>query len=156
MGFIGALLVKWGISGLWTRFRTWLKENRMLATGHILLAVVIIAGTLAVTLWVQRERTEGKLADATNKIGALQNRVQAIETVNSAQEATIGHLRELREADAKALAGLTTDFDELNLADTAYQKRLAELEKNNAAVRAYLDQPLPPELRSVVQKRTKP
>ena len=154
MSLVLSLLARWGISGLWTRFRAWLKGNKMLAAGHVLLTVVIIAGTLAVTLWVQREKTESKLAEATLKIGKLQDRVQIIETVNSAQEATIGNLRDLREQDAKALAGLTTDFEALNLSDSAYKKRLAELEKNNAEVRAYLDQPLPTELRNLVQKRT--
>lgn len=153
---IGALLAKIGLSALWGRFSAWLKGNKMLAASHVLLTVVIIAGTLAVTMWVQREKTEGRLSDAATKVSNLERKVQAIETVNSAQEATIDHLRELRESDAKTLAGLTTDFDRLNLADTAYQRKLSELEKTNAEVRAYLDQPLSPELRSVVQNRKRP
>ena len=48
--------------------------------------------------------------------------------------------------DAAVMAGLVTDYAKLSKSDATARKKLSELEKQNANVRDYLDQPLPPEL----------
>ena len=76
----------------------------------------------------------------------LRERVVNVEVINEAQDKTISDLQALRQQDAAVMAGLVTDYAKLSKSDATARKKLSELEKQNANVRDYLDQPLPPEL----------
>lgn len=129
-----------------------LKGKSRLVIEYVLLAVLIAAATLSVTLWLQRERVEQKLEKAGTEIEGLQGRLSGVEIINERQQATIKSLEGLREQDAKALTGLNDDYQSLAARDERVRQQIRELEKQNAQVRLYLDQPVPPELGQLLQQ----
>jgi len=101
---------------------------------------MVIAGfATVVTLW---SRTKA-LEDKNDK---LYDRVIQAESINDHQEKTIGDLQRLREIDALVMAGLIADYTRLSKVDASTRNKLSELEKTNATVRTFFDQPLPAEL----------
>lgn len=146
--FLGSLL-NWAKSSV-VPFVT---QKHRLVIEYALLAIVIASATLALTIWFQRERVESKLGDARVRIENLKGRVAKVEQINQIQDGTIQQLETLRLRDQQALTGLNEDYSALAGRDAAVSKRIAELEKQNEAVRAYLDQPVPAELRRVLREK---
>lgn len=128
----------------------WGKGRGSTIVGYVLTAIVIVFASFTVTLWFSKQKMEKSLVAAASQIQHLQNKVTAVEQVNAAQEDVIKNLQELRVVDNKALTGLSDDYRRLNLQDKAVSNKLTALEKSNAPVREYLDQPLPPELRELL------
>lgn len=113
--------------------------NARLVIEYVLIALAITGAATAIALWYRTNYLE-----ACND--ELRERVMNVEAINEAQDKTISDLQALRQQDAAAMAGLVTDYAKLSKSDATARKKLSELEKQNANVRAYLDQPLPPEL----------
>jgi hypothetical protein len=113
--------------------------NVRLIVEYALIAIIIAVAAVAFTLWTQTHELNAKN-------DTLLGRVSQVEIINQAQDATINDLQDLRKKDAEVMAGLVTDFKQLSQNDSAARKKLSELEKSNAKVRDYLDQPLPAEL----------
>lgn len=129
------------------------KENGRMVLSYVLIALVIASASLAVTMWFQRERLDKKLETAQVKIGALERKVQAVETINREQQSQIENLAELREIDSKALTGLNDDYRALNDRDVRLNKQMRNLENSNATVRGYLDTPVPDDLRRLLNEQ---
>lgn len=113
--------------------------NARLVIEYVLIALAITGAATAIALWYRTNYLE-----ACND--ELRERVVNVEAINEAQDKTISDLQALRRQDAAAMAGLVTDYAKLSKSDATARKKLSELEKQNANVRDYLDQPLPPEL----------
>ena len=113
--------------------------NARLVIEYALIALAITGAATAIALWYRTNYLE-----ACND--KLRERVANVEAINEAQDKTISDLQALRQQDAAAMAGLVTDYAKLSKSDATARKKLSELEKQNANVRDYLDQPLPPEL----------
>lgn len=142
------------VVGVFTnRVAPFVRDKKRLMIEYVLIAVIIASAATVFTLWLQNRKQDDKLTTASQTIDGLKTRIQTVEFVNETQEQTIKTLNDLREQDALALGGLMTDYDRLSERDKSVQKQLAELEKNNAKVRSYLNQPLPPELRSLLEGR---
>lgn len=135
------------------RVAPFVRNKKRLMIEYVLIAVIVASAATVFTLWLQNQKQEDKLTTASQTIDGLKDRVKTVEQVNETQEGTIKTLNELREQDALALGGLLSDYTRLSERDKSVQKQIADLEKNNEKVRDYLNQPLPPELRSLLESR---
>ena len=113
--------------------------NARLVIEYVLIALTIAGAATAIALWYRTNYLEARNDE-------LRERVVNVEVINEAQDKTISDLQALRQQDAAVMAGLVTDYAKLSKSDATARKKLSELEKQNANVRDYLDQPLPPEL----------
>lgn len=113
--------------------------NARLVIEYVLIALAIAGAATAIALWYRTNYLEARNDE-------LRERVVNVEVINETQDKTISDLQALRQQDAAAMAGLVTDYAKLSKSDATARKKLSELEKQNANVRDYLDQPLPPEL----------
>ena len=113
--------------------------NVRLVIEYILIGLIIAGAATAITLWYRTQYLETRNDE-------LHERITNVEVINEAQDKTISDLQALRQQDAAVMAGLVTDYAKLSKSDATARKKLSELEKQNANVREYLDQPLPPEL----------
>ena len=113
--------------------------NARLAIEYVLIALVIAGAATAIALWYRTNYLEARNDE-------LRERVVNVEVINEIQDKTISDLQALRQQDAAVMAWLVTDYAKLSKSDATARKKLSELEKQNANVRDYLDQPLPPEL----------
>ena len=113
--------------------------NARLAIEYVLIALAIAGAATAIALWYRTSYLEARNDE-------LRERVVNVEVINEIQDKTISDLQALRQQDAAVMAGLVTDYAKLSKSDATARKKLSELEKQNANVRDYLDQPLPPEL----------
>ena len=113
--------------------------NVRLVIEYVLIGLIIAGMATAITLWYRTQYLETRNDE-------LRERISNVEVINEAQDKTITDLQDLRKQDAAVMAGLVTDYAKLSKSDMAARKKLSDLEKQNANVRDYLDQPLPPEL----------
>lgn len=113
--------------------------NARLVIEYVLIALAIAGAATAIALWYRTNYLEAHNDE-------LRERVVSVEVINEAQDKTISDLQALRQQDAAVMAGLVTDYAKLSKSDVTARKKLSELEKQNASVRDYLDQPLPHEL----------
>lgn len=113
--------------------------NARLVIEYVLIALAIAGAATAITLWYRTQYLETRNDE-------LRERISNVEVIDEAQDKTITDLQDLRKQDAAVMAGLVTDYAKLSKSDMAARKKLSDLEKQNANVRDYLDQPLPPEL----------
>ena len=113
--------------------------NARLVIEYILIALAIAGAATAIALWYRTNYLEAHNDE-------LRERVASVEVINETQDKTISDLQALRQQDAAVMAGLVTDYAKLSKSDATARKKLSELEKQNANVRDYLDQPLPLEL----------
>lgn len=114
-------------------------SNVRLVIEYILIGLIIAGMATAITLWYRTQYLETRNDE-------LRERITNVEVINEAQDKTITDLQDLRQQDAAVMAGLVMDYAKLSKSDAHARKKLSELEKQNANVRDYLDQPLPPEL----------
>lgn len=118
--------------------------NRMrLAIEYALIGSVIAIAAAAIALWYKTHSLEDE-----NK--NLYARVVSAEMINGAQDQTILQLKELREVDARMLAGLIQEYDKLTKADEEARQKITLLETRHENVRSFLDTPLPAELACVL------
>lgn len=146
------LLMK--LTGLFKGIGPFFAGKKRILIEYALIAVVIVTAALSVTMWAERFSLRKQLTTANENIGALRTRVATVEMVNSAHQATIKNLEELREKDSTALAGLVNDYGALSQRERNARAKLTELEKHNEEVRRFLDQRLPDDLRELLRQRS--
>lgn len=144
--------------GIWiaTRFMSgikWISLNPRLVIEYCLIGAVVVMGGFTTALWIKKQQTEIVLADTKTTLEAsrgeralLTTRLSIQEDVNDKQSDRIESLVKLRTLDSTALTALVTNLKQLAIKDSRVQKKLTELENKNAAVKDYLDQPIPPNL----------
>lgn len=123
-----------------------MKNKKRLVIEYALIAVLVAVAGFTFTMWLSKERIEKSLLTTQLELQTVSSRLNSVEEVNQAQEATISELKELRLKDAQALTGLLTDYKTLADNDYRARQRLSSLEKSNETVRNYLNQPIPPDL----------
>ena len=114
-------------------------NNARLVLEYVLIALVIAGGALTIAAHYRVKELEESNT-------ALTSRVATMEVVDATQNKTIADLQDLRQKDAEVMAGLVNDYAKLSKSDVSARKKLLDLEKQNARVRDYLSQPVPPEL----------
>lgn len=76
-------------------------------------------------------------------LAATKAELADLQTVNEAQRTALAQLQEQKKLDEQTVAQLMSDLQTLEARDRQARKRLANLERNNADVRAYLSVPVP-------------
>lgn len=79
-------------------------------------------------------------------------RLERVVQVNQAQRGTIDRLVETQRANDRLLVNLSASVDRLSRQSRLTQEEVQQMERNNAQVRQYLDQPLPPDLAGVLNR----
>lgn len=130
------------------------KNKFRLLIEYALIGVLVATAGLSFTLWLQREKVQKELDDTKVTVAQNYGRINSLEAVNDRQEKTIATLNDLREQDSKSLTNLLSDYAKLTGHDTAVRSKIAELEKRNAKVQNYMDQPVPLELKCVLEDHT--
>lgn len=125
---------------------TFVKSNVRLVIGYFILGAFVIAGGYALSQYVQRQKTEVKLAQTETTLVVTQQRAGTLETIVDQQVKTIGVVTDMRETDAEIAERLLGENKRIVREKAALEKRLQALEQQNETVRAYLDQRIPPEL----------
>lgn len=109
---------------------------------YALIALVIIAAGLSVTLKMQLLRQEVHIEKLSGEVESTKSRLTTIEEVNEAQRGVIQDLSDLRKEDGSSILRLMTSYEQLSLADKKLRAKLSNLENNDEA-RTFLDDPVP-------------
>lgn len=142
----GALLTKIPFIGSVINF---FRPNLRLLVEYALIALVLVIGGAMLHMWSVKNNLQKKNEE-------LAVRMSTVELTNQLQEESLTTLREARSADNEAIKGLADDNKRLSDVHNKNLNRLRALEKQNASVRAYLDQRLPPELACVLNRTCAP
>ncbi len=118
---------------------TLFKDKKRLLIEYIMIAIVVALCGFSLTMWWQKKNQE-------ETIEAMGKKVTILESVTTKQSATIDSLKSQREIDSTSLQSLQQDYKNLWQSDQQSKKRLGDLEKQNAKVKKYLDEPIPREL----------
>lgn len=116
----------------------------------ICIIVVIGCAVFAFWMWTSQTKLKGQLATATTTIGTLNTAVSAYKQAVQTDSETIATLKNLRQNDNLTLSGLTQDYQNLTTASQALKTRIYTLEKSDAKVKSYLDEPVPADLSSLL------
>lgn len=82
-------------------------------------------------------------------VEALTKQRDEVLAVNEAQTAALARLEAQRKVDEQTVTKLMKDLEVISTRDRQARKKLADLERNNADVRAYLGSPVPRALECV-------
>lgn len=80
---------------------------------------------------------------------AAESKVSEVLAVNAAQTAALARLEAQRKVDEQTVAQLMKNLEDISTSDRHSRKKLADLERNNADVRAYLRSAVPSALNCV-------
>lgn len=131
-----------------------LSGKKRILIEYALIAVVIATAGLTVTMWAERFSLRKQLTTANQSLTTLRGRLNTVELVNSANQATIKELQDLRQTDSETLAGLVNDYNTLTERERIARRKVSDLEKRNEEVRTFLDQRLPDDLRELLNERS--
>lgn len=81
-----------------------------------------------------------------NEVESLTKQRAEVLAANEAQAAALARLEARHKQDEQVVAKLMKDVEVISTRDRQARKRLANLERNDANVRKYLDTPVPPAL----------
>lgn len=128
-------------------------SHARLVIEYALIGLVIALG--AWSLWAR-----GDMARQSTEIATLQGKealhskaIDALVSVNQAQDTAIAKLRELRERDAKQILGLQADLTHADVRSDSMRAKMEQLEKNNARARDLLDLGIPDDVGCVLDDR---
>ncbi len=113
-----------------------IRDKKRLVLEYALIALLLPAAGLTISLWVQNKETTNRLTHTENVLQEVAQQKDILET----RVATV-------EADNRKLI---VSVSILATNDNKTQSRLGTLEKNNEAVRYYLNQRLPLELKCLL------
>lgn len=116
---------------------------------------VIIAALVVTVLWVNTERmqVEADRVAATTRAEGYKTRLETAVQVNAQQLQTIDRLTQTRAANDALLLSLSGSLEKIANDNEVTRTDIRNLERTNAQVRDYLDNRLPPELGSVLNRR---
>lgn len=133
-------------------FKWAIGKGRLILEYALLAGLVVMAG-LMLAMYITRAGIEQKLSESQEELRHVNTRLGLVESVNEAQETTIGTLRDLRETDGAVIASLIDSTSDLTRKDSSVRTRLAQLEKTNDKITALLDTPVDPELACLLEPR---
>lgn len=119
---------------------------------YVLIAMLLAALGLAVTLYVAKLKQDRAVAELRGDVTTLTGEVGGLKNVNEIYKADITELKELRFLDAEALGKLVDEMKNLSTQDTEFRNKLSRLEATDESVRAYLNSPVPPQLRCMLER----
>ncbi len=129
--------------------------KKRLLIEYAMIAVVLMIAGFTFNLWLSKKNMQVVLAQAETELVTMQSRLTTVEFISATQEARITDLSELRLRDAHALTGLLNDYRAMANSDSKVRARLQTLETNNETVRDYLNSPIPPDLKCLLNNTCK-
>jgi len=129
-----------------------IKNKARLYIEYTLIALLVVTAGVTLTLWLQKETVKRDLLETKVELVQVENRLTTSEQINKVQQRHITELQNLRETDALAIAGLLTDFKSSTQAAVTAKRRLEQVEKKDATVKSYLDNPIPNGLACLLAK----
>lgn len=121
-----------------------LPKSRMVLLAGLALS---FAGLGVTALWYRGEALKG----AATIVG-LRSDLQTAKSANAMQAAAIAKLNAMRASDDATLGALAKELQRINAAQTATQGKIDELARQNAHVSDYLKQPIPDDLRRLLNR----
>ena len=118
---------------------------------RLYLEYALIAAVIAMTALAWGYRLQAKAALNRNHELAVQ--LSAASTANAINQQTIKDLQEQRRRDSEALAGLAEDVAYIRRTTGATHSAVKNLGATNEAVNDYLQQPVPDDLRGLLNDR---
>lgn len=116
------------------RVRLWIE--------YALIAAVIVATGLAVTVKMESLRQENVIASLNNSVSRMSDDLALLTGVNDVQEEAIKQLSDQRKLDGDRILELIDQYAVLSRQDKLLRNQLMSLEKDDEA-KTYLDLPLP-------------
>ena len=129
-----------------------IKSKLRLWIEYALIAAVVILLGYATWGWFQRAYLVQEIVQLEGDVREAETRIGLVEEVNRQQDAVINTLRGVSELNDTMLQGLAADMQSLYGRDQSIRTRLASLERNNEAVREYLDSAVPAPVVCVLDK----
>lgn len=74
-----------------------------------------------------------------NRVTVAEGKLRQVEAANKTLDSALRTMQALRDADGAVLSALGNDIANINTRDRHVNRRISELEKNNEAVREYLN-----------------
>lgn len=116
---------------------------------HTVLPIVLVGLLLGGSVWYV-ERIKGERDTALANVKTAQENYAKAQGVISSDKQSINDLVALRLIDAKSLSTLSDSVSQLNAKYSARPAERQQLEKTNVVVKNYLDQPVPDDLRKLL------
>lgn len=129
-------LIKTAFSTVTGNARLWLE--------YALIGLMIGMAGFGLSLWLKNAKVEADLLDVTGRLSAA-------ELTTQFNRVTIDNLKELRLADAQAMDSVLSDLLQLAKVDADVRRKLKELEASNELVKDYMANPIPLELRCLLE-----
>lgn len=129
-----------------------IKSKVRLWIEYALIGAVLILLGYATWGWFQRAHLAQEIVQLEGNVREAEARIEAVEDVNRQQDKVINTLRGVSELNDTMLQGLSKDMQSLYGRDQSIRTRLASLERNNEAVREYLNSAVPAPVGCVLDK----
>jgi uncharacterized membrane protein affecting hemolysin expression len=138
----------------------WFTGHARLVIEYILIGLLVSVSGYALWQWGhshQQDTQIATLAGSLNTLSATSTQtINSLVQSNADQDAAIASLKDLREKDAKAIAGLQKDVVHAAVSRESVSKKLELLEKNNAQAKKLLDTAVPADTSCVLDRRPCP
>ena len=131
----------------------WFTGHARLVIEYVLIGLLVSVSGYALWSWGHANQQDVKIAAMS---GTLDARAQVIDTLvqtNVDQDNAIAALKDLRERDAKAIAGLQKDKAYAASDRRSWAAKLEQLEKSNALAKKLLDIAVPADTSCVLDRR---
>jgi hypothetical protein len=122
---------------------------RLLIEYGLLIAFIVTCG-IVLNLRVHSAKQDTVIQKVTDDLATAQQSEIIAAKANAEQDAAIATLKQLREKDSTAIAGLQNDFAITNSTTAAVKQKLSLLEKNNVQAKKLLDDTVPASLGCVL------
>lgn len=105
---------------------------------YFLIALLISAGSLAITMYFHQQRLNDTIGGLQKQAGTDEANIKTLQTQNIAQQATIDQESNLRTLDHSTIQSLVDGLGDVYSRDNQMRSSLLKLEKNNAQARQFL------------------
>ena len=123
--------------------KTTIRGKLQLWIGYLMIGLLVSTAALAVYNYTQRLRQDVVITKLDADLGKAQAQVDEVVEVNRKQSEAIETIRGLNGVNDTMLKGLALDMESLRVQDRSVRSRLASLERNNEAIREYLNTAVP-------------
>lgn len=120
--------------------------------GHVVPTLLLVGLITGVVGYAHNLRLERDLAMVENK--TLQKDVDRMTTNANNDQIIIQQLNDLRAIDSQTMMAIHEENKSLYSAAIDRQTKITQLEKTNAKVKVYLNEPVPADLRMLIDSQT--
>lgn len=119
---------------------------------YVLIGLLLASLGMTVALYIGKLKQEQTVSNLTNQVQVLDGQVAGLENLNTLREQDIQELKQLRFLDADVLGKLVNEMTAISNRDHEFRAALGRLEASDESVRSYLNSPVPPQLRCMLER----